>query len=347
MRPDVGTYARRKGLPLLLVSSLMLVALAAVPVAAEVEAGSGRLAGDDSDIDQTSNGTCFEATRSVYDLQGDGDYHGWQADGSQVVYSAQIDDSEQLHADGPIQVEVQNTETYYHGQNGTHGTDDPGCTDATAGDPVPAEFRILAEGNIHDGDGNPCVGHGEFARDGADLTAEWTLDADCTVEGNDAGTPGSGVAPEGSRHTHTGTHGPCFNPPCLDNIEIDYIQFLADQDPGTIAGMVIDADSGEAIDGAIVTADGESTTTDGDGAYEIADLDPGGYDVTAEADGYEPATQTGVMVEENATTTADFALEVADPQTRTDCMDDGWMDFGFENQGRCIRFVETGKDSRS
>jgi hypothetical protein len=35
-----------------------------------------------------------------------------------------------------------------------------------------------------------------------------------------------------------------------------------------------------------------------------------------------------------------------DAQTKDDCKDGGWEDFGFRNQGQCIRFVNTGKDSR-
>jgi hypothetical protein len=35
-----------------------------------------------------------------------------------------------------------------------------------------------------------------------------------------------------------------------------------------------------------------------------------------------------------------------DPETREECMDGGWEGFGFKNLGLCIRFVETGKDSR-
>lgn len=34
------------------------------------------------------------------------------------------------------------------------------------------------------------------------------------------------------------------------------------------------------------------------------------------------------------------------PATKDDCKKDGWKAFGFENQGQCVRFVETGKDSR-
>jgi hypothetical protein len=36
-----------------------------------------------------------------------------------------------------------------------------------------------------------------------------------------------------------------------------------------------------------------------------------------------------------------------DPTTSDDCKKGGWADFGFTNQGQCVRFVETGLDSRS
>jgi hypothetical protein len=36
-----------------------------------------------------------------------------------------------------------------------------------------------------------------------------------------------------------------------------------------------------------------------------------------------------------------------EPVTPDDCKNGGWADFGFKNQGQCIRFVETGMDSRS
>ena len=35
-----------------------------------------------------------------------------------------------------------------------------------------------------------------------------------------------------------------------------------------------------------------------------------------------------------------------DPQTKDDCKNGGWEQYGFRNQGQCVRFVETGKDSR-
>jgi hypothetical protein len=36
----------------------------------------------------------------------------------------------------------------------------------------------------------------------------------------------------------------------------------------------------------------------------------------------------------------------SDPTSKDDCRKGGWTDFGFKNQGQCVRFVETGKDSR-
>jgi len=36
-----------------------------------------------------------------------------------------------------------------------------------------------------------------------------------------------------------------------------------------------------------------------------------------------------------------------DPTNKNLCKEGGWQAFGFRNQGQCIRFVNTGKDSRS
>ena len=37
---------------------------------------------------------------------------------------------------------------------------------------------------------------------------------------------------------------------------------------------------------------------------------------------------------------------VLDPETKADCKDGGWADYGFRNQGLCIAFVLTGSDTR-
>jgi hypothetical protein len=41
-----------------------------------------------------------------------------------------------------------------------------------------------------------------------------------------------------------------------------------------------------------------------------------------------------------------ITLGPADPTNKDECRNGGWADFGFQNQGLCIRFVNTGKDSR-
>ena len=37
---------------------------------------------------------------------------------------------------------------------------------------------------------------------------------------------------------------------------------------------------------------------------------------------------------------------VLDPESKADCKDGGWADYGFRNQGLCVAFVETGRDTR-
>jgi uncharacterized protein len=49
----------------------------------------------------------------------------------------------------------------------------------------------------------------------------------------------------------------------------------------------------------------------------------------------------------NTTTTpAPCGSSTVDPVTKDDCKDEGWMQHGFRNQGLCIQYVNTGKDSR-
>lgn len=43
---------------------------------------------------------------------------------------------------------------------------------------------------------------------------------------------------------------------------------------------------------------------------------------------------------------AGSAGKCKNPVDKQDCKDGGWEQFGFRNQGQCVRFVETGKDSR-
>ena len=45
-------------------------------------------------------------------------------------------------------------------------------------------------------------------------------------------------------------------------------------------------------------------------------------------------------------TSLDVTLAQSNPTSKDDCKNGGWEDFGFKNQGQCVRYVETGKDSR-
>jgi hypothetical protein len=42
----------------------------------------------------------------------------------------------------------------------------------------------------------------------------------------------------------------------------------------------------------------------------------------------------------------DFEPAVGGPETKDDCKNGGWVDYGFKNQGLCIQFVNTGIESR-
>lgn len=252
------TPRRRSAYAIGLLMALAAAVVQAVPSAADHApppgqlAGSGSLEGTETFQDEVfTGGLCFKVTRSVFRLRGAGTYKGRTSTGQEVVYKAEIAPGGTLYGNGPLQVEVENSSVYYHGPYGTHGTSDTACGPATAGSPVPAAFRIFAAEGAQDTDGDgdadvltgaawvyrldgtgakvPCRGEGTFARtdQNADPNwrADWTLNEDCVVVGNQAGTPGTGVAKARTAQTQHGTHAPCFLPPCVDNIKTDYKQY--------------------------------------------------------------------------------------------------------------------------
>lgn len=85
---------------------------------------------------------------------------------------------------------------------------------------------------------------------------------------------------------------------------------------GTIAGTVVDSANGEPLPGVNVVVEGtqQGEATDGQGQYEITGVETGTYAVRATFVGYEDAVQSGVQVQEGATTTVDFALSAATQQ---------------------------------
>jgi|GEM_PF-3556055 len=97
------------------------------------------------------------------------------------------------------------------------------------------------------------------------------------------------------------------DPPLYAGIyENDLINYMFSQ-PGWINGTVTDAVTTNPIAGATVTAGSFSTTTLGDGTYNL-EVSAGTYDVTASAPCYAPMTASGIVVAEGATVTQDFAL---------------------------------------
>jgi len=113
------------------------------------------------------------------------------------------------------------------------------------------------------------------------------------------------------------------------------------------------------------TLGGQDYTLTGDGlAVAVCDDFGGSIEINATSGG-----ETWLLALDNPGGTADFPLTMpalgeephafvssqvfvnltappAGPQTKDDCKDGGWADYGFKNQGQCVRFIQTGKDSR-
>lgn len=84
--------------------------------------------------------------------------------------------------------------------------------------------------------------------------------------------------------------------------------------PGAVSGTVMNSAGASGIPGASIAIlqSGQtiaSTTSSASGAYTVAGLAPGTYDVRASRAGFVAETTSGIVVAENATTTVDFALD--------------------------------------
>ena len=60
----------------------------------------------------------------------------------------------------------------------------------------------------------------------------------------------------------------------------------------------------------------------------------------------DPITKVALKSNARRTLIGHVAFGDAIPRSQGDCKDGGWERYGFKNQGQCVRFVETGKDSR-
>ena len=84
---------------------------------------------------------------------------------------------------------------------------------------------------------------------------------------------------------------------------------------GSIVGTLTD-ETGAVVPGAVVTVKNTSTglsretTSDETGHYAIQNLLEGAYDLSVNASGFKPYTQTGVEVSINSVTRADIRVQV-------------------------------------
>src|SRR5262245_50063507 len=88
------------------------------------------------------------------------------------------------------------------------------------------------------------------------------------------------------------------------------------QSTGTINGRVADQ-SGAALPGVTILATNTATgvaresTTNSEGLYNLAALQPGTYNVRVELSGFAPQSRTGIVVLTGAAVTLDLSLAVA------------------------------------
>lgn len=84
-----------------------------------------------------------------------------------------------------------------------------------------------------------------------------------------------------------------------------------------------------------------------DGLYPFTCRNNNSVDMVLSASAYvEVRMVFGAETDERFDWTRFEVLPRPDAQTKADCKDGGWEAYGFANQGQCVRFVETGKDSR-
>jgi len=82
-------------------------------------------------------------------------------------------------------------------------------------------------------------------------------------------------------------------------------------------------------------------------SVEPSAADPSIYEMTVNIDGVATVilvnAETGEIIVAEETPTEEGTTEVAD---KDECKDGGWVAFEFRNQGQCVRYVNTGVDTR-
>jgi len=82
------------------------------------------------------------------------------------------------------------------------------------------------------------------------------------------------------------------------------------QSTGTLSGYITDSRTGEPLIGANVGIEGTSrgSSTDSDGYYEITNIEPGSYNITATYIGYEPQRQVNINIRSAGNRSINFEL---------------------------------------
>jgi hypothetical protein len=101
-------------------------------------------------------------------------------------------------------------------------------------------------------------------------------------------------------------------------------------------------------DGDLTQSTGDNYNTGiTDGLYPYTCENNSSTELTLNASEYvEVRMVFGAETDERFDWTRFDVLPVPEPGAKADCKSGGWETFGFRNQGQCVRFVETGKDSR-
>lgn len=134
--------------------------------------------------------------------------------------------------------------------------------------------------------------------------------------------------------------------------EVDFTGVYTDEDGNDSVQWAIRAGTCAASTGTVYgNVDGKTDAASWDGENFSVTIDmstdtPGSYCFVL-----NPKEDVG---DTNLRATRTFVLEApvveppapTDPENKNQCKKGGWEDFGFKNQGQCVRFAETGKDSR-
>lgn len=171
---------------------------------------------------------------------------------------------------------------------GCGGTSDPG-----GGDPQPAAVTIA--GTVHDAESDEAV-IGAMLVAGA---ASAITDANGRYE-----LSGLSTGPVHLEVTAAGFEPYATDLSLVEGQNVHHVKLLVLR--AHLSGRVTRQDDGSPLEGATVHLGGKSATADPDGSYEVTGLRPDVYEFSAEADGFDPVTDTLTLT--SGETVRDVAL---------------------------------------